>query len=316
MTTPEASRNPYVFIVGSPRSGTTILSEVLDRHPKITQWYEPYFIWDWGIGNLEDDVRGEKMLTSAHRAFIQKEFGLFRYKSGSAVVIDKSPEHCFKIPFVQAVFPEAKWIHLIRDGRDVTLSIKREWDLRRDIVKGLSFGKFYREVSTMMRLHHFWRNRIQIGMYEFMNMKSLNPLKYLNKSKWKGTAGWGPRFPGWQEELKARSLTQFTALQWAKSVEYTLEGLAAIQEGSALDVKYEEFLNKPDEQLERILSFLELDYDKGWNMAHDLRPANQGKWESDLTPPMRQEIGPVITPALMKLGYVDSDSWYKDAEDE
>ena len=305
-----------MFIVGSPRSGTTILSEVLDRHPRITQWYEPYFIWDWGIVNLDDDVRGIEMLTPSHKAFIQKEFGLFRRKSKSDVVIDKSPEHCFKIPFVQAVFPEAKWIHLIRDGRDVTLSIKREWDLRREIVQGLSLGKFCREVSTMMRLHHFWRNRIQIGLFEFRNMKSLNPLKYLNKSKWKGAAGWGPRFPGWREEYHTRPLTQFTALQWAKSVEYTLQGLAVIPEGSALDVRYEDFLNRPDEQLERIISFLGLNYDREWNMAHDLRPANQGKWKEGLTPAMRREIGPVITPALMKLGYVDSDSWYKNGEDE
>ncbi|MDH5477051.1 MAG: sulfotransferase [Nitrospinota bacterium] len=315
MTTLENMSAPYVFIVGSPRSGTTILSEVLDRHRDITQWYEPYFIWDWGIGNLDDDVRVEGMLTPDHRRFIQKEFGLFRQKSGSKVVIDKSPEHCFKIPFVQAVFPEARWIHLIRDGRDVTLSIKREWDLRRDIVKGLSLAKFYREVSTMMRLHHFWRNRIQIGLFEFMNMKSLNPLKYLNKSKWKGTAGWGPRFPGWQEELEKLSLAQFTAMQWARSVEYTLEGLAAAPKGNVLDVRYEEFLDRPDEQLERICGFLGLEYDRGWNMAHDLRPANQGKWKTDLTPELRKEIGPVITPALIKLGYVDSDSWYKGAED-
>jgi hypothetical protein len=41
-----AKNGSFVFIVGSPRSGTTIFGELLDKHPQLSQWYEPYFVWD------------------------------------------------------------------------------------------------------------------------------------------------------------------------------------------------------------------------------------------------------------------------------
>lgn len=41
-----AKNDSFVFIVGSPRSGTPIFGELLDKHPHVSQWYEPYFVWD------------------------------------------------------------------------------------------------------------------------------------------------------------------------------------------------------------------------------------------------------------------------------
>lgn len=301
---------PYVFIVGSPRSGTTILSEVLDRHPAITQWYEPYFIWDWDIGNLADDVRTPDMLTAESRAFIRKEFDIFRKKSGSQVVIDKSPEHCFKIPFVQAVFPDAKWIHILRDGRDVTLSIKREWDLRREIVQNISLAKFYKEVSTMMRLHHFWRNRLQIIAFEMKNMGSLNPKKYLNKSKWQGVVGWGPRFPGWKEAYDNSSLLRFCAMQWRESVKSVYAGLEQIPKENHVEIRYENFLDNPDEELKRLMDFMEIERKPELDIAHDLKPENKNKWKSKFSKEQLAEIGPELADTLIFTGHAQDKNWF------
>ena len=41
--------------------------------------------------------------------------------------MDKSPRNSLKIPFVRKIFPEAKFIHIVRDGRDTSLSINKEW---------------------------------------------------------------------------------------------------------------------------------------------------------------------------------------------
>jgi hypothetical protein len=143
-------QTPVVFIVGSPRSGTTILGEVLGRHPDIINWYEPYFVWDWHVGNLDTDVRTEGQATDATRRFIRREFDLFLRKAGKKMIVEKTPENSFKIPFLHAVFPNAKWIHIVRDGRDVTLSISKEWEKRRQIVEQRNVGRFVTLAKTML----------------------------------------------------------------------------------------------------------------------------------------------------------------------
>ena len=59
----KAPPDAFVFIVGSPRSGTTILGELLDRHQHISQWYEPYFVWDHFFRTAPDDERTEAEAT-------------------------------------------------------------------------------------------------------------------------------------------------------------------------------------------------------------------------------------------------------------
>ena len=66
------------FIVGSPRSGTTILSQVLDRHPEIAQWYEPYFVWNFHLDLKDNDVRGAWEASPKVKGFVRREFRYFK----------------------------------------------------------------------------------------------------------------------------------------------------------------------------------------------------------------------------------------------
>ena len=90
----------FVFIIGSPRSGTTILGEILDGHPEISQWYEPYFIWDKHFRTAKDDVRGTRDAVPAVRHQILASFRKYQRKTGSNIIVDKSPRNSLKIPFI------------------------------------------------------------------------------------------------------------------------------------------------------------------------------------------------------------------------
>jgi hypothetical protein len=181
------------FIIGSPRSGTTILENTLSCHPEIAEWYEPYYLWGKYFSSKEDSVWMETKLNERTKRAIHREFRIFSKKAKKPIVIDKSPGHAFNIKVIKNIFPEAKWIHILRDGRDVTLSIKKEWEKRRQIVEEKDFIAFFRTALSMLRMQPFLRYRLMAVIFELRSSASLNPLKYLNKSKWSGNVGWGPR---------------------------------------------------------------------------------------------------------------------------
>ena len=142
------------FIVGSGRCGTTLLRMMLDAHPALAIPPETHFIpalasvfddpsknlddflktlptfhtWnDFGIevGALGDALRpaGPFDLTHALRTF----YRLYTEKFGKTRWGDKTPMYFASMGLVQRVLPEARFIHVIRDGRDVALSIQNLW---------------------------------------------------------------------------------------------------------------------------------------------------------------------------------------------
>lgn len=290
------------LIVGSPRSGTTILGEVLGRHPDIVQIYEPYFLWDFHHGSGQSDQRLESDASSTSKQFIRSEFERVLARSGKRLLVEKSPENSFRIPFVNAIFPNAKWIHMIRDGRDCVASIRRETEKRRKLVEGRNYRELVRLALEMIEHQPFWRNRWQAIWYEIKSMKSFHPRQLLNKSKFDGHPGWGPRFPGWQEAREVSSALQFCALQWQQSVQYCHEELATlIAPSHRMDIYYEKLVADPKRELARVFSFLDLPEIDG---IGDPLVANFAKpWQEIFSDDELAEIAPIINATLELLGY-------------
>lgn len=140
-----------IFIVGCPRSGTTFLQSLLAAHPKLTSYPETHF-WDYTIPK-KFHVRFPKIYTGREkrmvREYLQKyQFPekamsemrhlYFSYKPWSEALlqvldnltaeefvgwIEKTPRHIYSIPFITAADPDAYFIHIIREPRDVVASL-------------------------------------------------------------------------------------------------------------------------------------------------------------------------------------------------
>ena len=155
MTAP-SEPTPAPFIVGAPRSGTTLLRLMLDAHPRIAIPAETGFFAT--LASLSDqgtvpDSADEflQLITAAHT---WPDFGLseshfeaelsavspFSVAEGLRVFYrlyaaghgksgwgDKTPAHIYHLRLIQATLPEARIIHIIRDGRDVALSLREVW---------------------------------------------------------------------------------------------------------------------------------------------------------------------------------------------
>ena len=115
-----------VFVVGMPRSGTTLAEQILAQHPEAH-----------GVGEIPDLARlaadrapDAPWRAAAGMTAAEAEQDAERYLTrlveeagGAAVIVDKSPLNFFHIAFIARLFPQARIVHCRRDARDVALSI-------------------------------------------------------------------------------------------------------------------------------------------------------------------------------------------------
>jgi tetratricopeptide (TPR) repeat protein len=122
------------FLVGHPRSGTTLLEQVLDSHPDIVSAEEtrvfandafmplrPGLPEDSSMLTVLESARASALQQSRARYFRSMELHLDKI-IGGRLLIDKNPAVTLSIPALIRVFPEVKILVALRDPRDVVLS--------------------------------------------------------------------------------------------------------------------------------------------------------------------------------------------------
>jgi hypothetical protein len=179
--------NPFVFIVGCPRSGTTLLQRLLNAHPDVAvppeSFWVPYFfkkrigMTDGGVVSpelvsrlfayykfyrmklapvdLTKVIEAESPLTYAQ--FVSRVFDLHAEGQGKSLAGDKTPDYIRNIPLLHELWPKAKFIHLIRDGRDVCLSAIA-WKRKVDKLASL-FPTWQEDPATTASLWWEWHVR-------------------------------------------------------------------------------------------------------------------------------------------------------------
>jgi hypothetical protein len=138
------SRSNCFFLVGAAKSGTTWLQLVLDGHPEITCRGEGHFT-QFLAPSLENAVKDYNNMINTKNRTIFKElegfpllghdhllfflasaigFQMAQYSPASSirVVGEKSPGSVRALSLLRELFPKAKFLHIIRDGRDVAVS--------------------------------------------------------------------------------------------------------------------------------------------------------------------------------------------------
>ncbi len=122
-----------VFILGTGRSGTTVLGIVLSMHRDVGFLNEPKALWhsiykkEDLIGSYSREHASYRLDTTDVSDAIKRDahrlFGAYLAASFSRRVVDKYPELIFRVPFVKALFPDAKFLFLVRNGWDTCHSI-------------------------------------------------------------------------------------------------------------------------------------------------------------------------------------------------
>jgi hypothetical protein len=281
-------RNPYVFVVGCPRSGTTLLQRMLDNHSELALANDTHFI-PAAVGGFrprpdlpltpEMVERVREFRTRAGKGFdrLQLPDGALERAASTARTYprfvsalyselaavhgkpwagEKTPDYVRHLPLLASLFPWAKLVHLIRDGRDSTLALL-DW----------------------------------------------------------AQPGKGPgRLKLWHESPVAAC-----ALWWQWQVSSGRRDAADMGSARYLEVRYESLVANPAEILRMITSFLELPYDEGMLAYHVGRtrakpglPSNKAwlpptpgvrDWQTQMQPHDVELVEALVGGLLADLGY-------------
>lgn len=238
---PQISRvEKPVFILGTGRSGTTLLGILLSMHRAVGFLNEPKALWhsafpdedligSYSLGEARYRL-GRSDVTSGIKRNMHRLFGVYLAVTGTQRVVDKYPELIFRTEFVQEIFPDAKFIFLVRNGWDTCGSIQH-WSRR--------LG-----VATASETHDWWG---------------------VNNRKWKllvdQVVSRDSEFDRILPEIRGLSNHQdMAAVEWIVTMR---EGLRLVRksQGNVRLLKYEDLLTNPEDKMNELFAFCELPQD-------------------------------------------------------
>jgi hypothetical protein len=179
--------NPYVFFVGCPRSGTTLLRRMGDAHAELAVIGELHWLprwWERRVGltpegmvtpelldkllaeprfhklNLDDEaVAGlvDDGQPKHYARFVTELFDLHGGVRGKRLVGEKTPGYVRFLPTLHSLWPQARVVHLIRDGRDVALSL---FDRTRTSRRAWRLPTWEEDPATTAALYWEWNVRL------------------------------------------------------------------------------------------------------------------------------------------------------------
>lgn len=270
-----------IFIVGCSRSGTTVTFETISKsHQLIAFPYEIPQFWHSLCGPWDNQWASEcATANDANPVHREKAFAYFYARLGRGQVLDKSCINILRIPYLHALFPNATFIYIHRDGRDNISSLMDGW--RHD-------GHF-----NLKSLLGDIPAPIAINDGEFTDWSFFLP-------------------PGWQDFNDA-SLEDVCAHQWNMANTLALEAKTLIPENKWIELPYGDLITSPVEAFEDVFKKLKLDFsDEVRKHCAALNkkptsivagPPKKDKWKTH-NPEEIKRILPKITPLMKTLGYL------------
>ncbi len=264
-----------IFIIGAPRSGTSLLFNVLRTSSELAHWPgEAHEVWEAdyhpALRGWHSNVLDATDVTSEAATRIRRNFLLLT--GTRRRLIGKTPRNSFRIPFVDALFPDARYVFLRRDGRDNVNSLINAWRTSR---------------------------------YKTYELPEPHSIPGVDPRWWKFVL-----YPGWRADLSG-PLEIVCAKQWKSSNDYARDGFEQIDQGRWFEVSYENFIERPVQETGRLMEALELPYEQsvragaaatGGTPINIVTPPERGKWRRE-NPKEIATILPLIAPTMEALGY-------------
>ena len=264
-----------VFIIGAPRSGTSLLYAILRTSSRLANWPgEAHEVWEadyhpalrgWTSNALSaDDVE------PAAAARIRRQF--FLVAGRSKRLIDKTPRNAQRVAFIDALFPDARYVYLKRDGRDNINSLINAWRTPR---------------------------------YRTYELPEPHLIPGVDPNWWKFVL-----YPGWAAD-RSGPLEIVCAKQWMFSNEGALAAGGAVPGERWNEIRYEDLVADPENEIGRLMVALELPYEEPVRARaaatrdtpiNIVTPVERGKWRKE-NPEEIAAVAELIAPTMRKLGY-------------
>ena len=239
--------------------------------PHLTDDHER--LWD-ELGPLVRK-RGEDSL-AGHYRFV---FEWLARRFGKRVWIERSGASLLFVPTLARLFPDARFVHLFRDGRDTALS---------------------------MQGHHFFRIRVRAA--RVMRLLGLDPF---HPNNWVGTSPWLPAFERVRFRFFSRAFHERFRFPveafgrfWSGMIERGLEYLEALPPDRVLSMRFETTVESPREELRRFVEFVGEEFvNEDWLREAAAMPRSRPPARLRLAPDALARLTEACAPGQRLLGY-------------
>lgn len=208
-----------LILVSAARSGSKLLRDLLGASAECAVVpFDVNFVWRHGNEDRPDDALPRESATKPVADYIRRTIprlaGL--RQDDARLVVEKTVSNALRVPFVARVFPEAKFVWLVRDGRAVAESTRRVWNEAPE--RGYLLEKLrYFPLRDFRYALWYLKNRLRPGRVRV----------------------WGPRYPGIEGDLASLELLDVCARQWAACNAAARTGLAALPRERVFELRYE-----------------------------------------------------------------------------
>ena len=277
-----------ILLIGAARSGTKFLRDILASGARTAAVpYDVNYVWRYGAERSEDDVLDPASLTKKRRQFIQKSLRSLAKAHDDDILVEKTVANTLRVQFVDAVFPDARYVHLIRDGRDVAESAMRQWQA------APNWSSLLNKVRDLPIQN--------LGYVGWFGWNFVNGLF----SGRKGGKVWGPRFPGIDTIAKQGPLSRVCAQQWLESYSRANTSLSQLPDAKSrvFTIRYEDLI-KDESALSVLIDQLGMSDKEAIlaNFRRKLRPNEQQIWRK-LPPNDLEILHSLLTASVREIGY-------------
>ncbi len=279
-------RDRPLMLFGSHRSGTTWMGSVFSKARDVAYWAEPRQVWVYGNWFRPDDVLTEADARPGIVRHIRRRFQRFAERRGKRVFCEKTPSNCLRIPFVRTVYPEGRYVLIVRDGRAVLRSTH-------EILE-----------RGGARWKRMWEKAWEATPAEWP--------AYLEKWPWlvskllgRTHPFWGTRPPGWRDWFHHDPPDIFFAKQWAATMRIAFEDFHQVPESQRRIIRYEDLMRATADAIRDLAEFGGVDDTAGVVDAF-LKSRDDTRddvWRSSYAPGELEKLRPIIEPTLHVLGY-------------
>ena len=213
-----------LFILGFPRSGTTLLGQILGAHPQVALLEEKELVRDAAQRQLQPDgVAALAALSADERARYRAAFVARARAAGwtaDRLLLDQSAYNTLYLPAIAALFPGARVIFALRDPRDVVLGCYRRLFLANALSREfLSLERAALFYDRAMRLAEAARARLPLTFHDVRNEELVADFEGTAKAlcAFAGLS-WDPAVARFAERARSRAIATPSAVQVARGI--------------------------------------------------------------------------------------------------
>ncbi len=307
----QTSQHKFIFIIGAGRSGTTMMASLLGQLPDSVVSLENRYVWMYDAYWKNNDVRLAAEVTSPIETYIKNYFDAISKQKKIKWLIEKTPSNCFRIEFIEAIFPGSLYIHLIRDGRAVAYSSCNAYsgvqasDIDADKTQSTRIPK---DIYYLQRMYeysaHLKKGGFPIQAWIPTLLKKVIDMKDYFFGR---TPIWGARYPGIELDAEKYDDYEIAAIQWDQSIRYACKSLERhIDQNRRIDIQYETLVHHPVETITNIVKWLGIELDESLlkKIGRDVKATGTNKWESGFSEFQILRISELIEDSLKLYKYV------------